>query len=454
MKRVIIVGSGAGGAAAARELQGDFQVTILEAGSSFKPFPINLSLLEKFKKTGIFLDERLIQLLFKSMKVKKTSGTYTDNIIDLPMKNSIVMVNGKGIGGTTTLSTGSCMRADDSLQEIGIFLDEEFQELEEIIPITTDHNKVWRQSTQQLFTVCQQLGLNPNAIPKMGDYQHCRGCGHCILGCPHGVKWDSRVFLDSAIKKGAELITNCQVERVVTEGNMATGVEATQGISKIFYPADLVILAAGGLGTPRILERSGIECHGNLFVDTVLCLAAKKEASRQHQEISMPFFVEGDGYIIAPYFDHLSFFYNKKWRYQSAEIISLMIKLADTGRGRLQKNKIIKSFNKRDRDKLAEAVTLCLDIFNRLGIEKEDVFYGTLNAGHPGGMMPLTEKESVTLHPTNLPENLYLADSTLLPAAAGKPLILTIMALAKRVSKICLKDFYKLTFDLPRYNRP
>ena len=68
MKRAIVVGTGAGGATVAKELQGAFDVTILEAGREFKPFAMNLSLLDKLRKTGLFLDEREIPFLFPTMR--------------------------------------------------------------------------------------------------------------------------------------------------------------------------------------------------------------------------------------------------------------------------------------------------------------------------------------------------------------------------------------------------
>ena len=42
MKRAIVVGSGAGGATAAKELQGAFDVTVLEAGGEFEPLGLSL----------------------------------------------------------------------------------------------------------------------------------------------------------------------------------------------------------------------------------------------------------------------------------------------------------------------------------------------------------------------------------------------------------------------------
>ena len=71
-----------------------------------------------------------------------------------------------------------------------------------------------------------------------------------------------------------------------------------------------------------------------------------------------------------------------------------------------------------------------------MGAKEQDIFLGTLNAGHPGGMLPLTKEEAATLHSTLLPDNLYVCDATILPQALGLPPILTIMALAKRISKI------------------
>ncbi len=53
-----------------------------------------------------------------------------------------------------------------------------------------------------------------------------------------------------------------------------------------------------------------------------------------------------------------------------------------------------------------------------------------------GGMLPLTPAEAETLHSPLLPENLYVADASILPQSLGLPPILTIMAMAKRIAKI------------------
>src|SRR5690349_9533904 len=116
-------------------------------------------------------------------------------------------------------------------------------------------------------------------MPKMGEYERCLHCGRCQLGSPNGIKWDSRQFLKVAKQKGAQVIPDCHVESVVIEGGHATGVLAKHGWTRHFFPADLVVLAAGGFGTPVILDNSGIACEPRLFVDPVLCVAARSPKS-------------------------------------------------------------------------------------------------------------------------------------------------------------------------------
>jgi len=270
------------------------------------------------------------------------------------------------------------------------------------------------------------------------DPGKCAGCGRCVLGCPNGVKWDSRLFLREALSKGARLVINRRAVKVSVENNRVKGVFARSGLRTVFFPGDLVILAAGGFGTPVVLQNSGIACVPRLFVDPVLCVAARWKEVRQNQEIPMPFFVRRKGYLISPYFDHLSYFFNRGWKPPPENILSLMIKLADSNLGQITKRKLQKSLTSQDKSRLAEAVELCSDVLKRFGVDHNAIFLGTLNAGHPGGMLPLTPETAESFHSARLPQNLYVADATLLPASLGGPPILTIMAMAKRISKIIL----------------
>jgi len=149
----------------------------------------------------------------------------------------------------------------------------------------------------------------------------------------------------------------------------------------------------------------------------------------------MPFVIQRPGYIISPYFDYLSFLFNRNWRHQAGRVLGLMIKLADTEQGTVRGGRIDKGLTTHDRERLAEAEALCRRILEGFGVDPSAIFTGTLNAGHPGGMLPLNTADTETLHPERLPKNLYVADASLLPRSLGNPPILTILALARKVAQ-------------------
>lgn len=209
----------------------------------------------------------------------------------------------------------------------------------------------------------------------------------------------------------------------------------------MFYQADLIILAAGGLGTPVILKNSGIRCEKKLFVDPVLCVAAECTEAGQNRELSMPFVVQRKHLILSPYFDSLSFYFNRAWKQEPGNILGMMVKLADSNTGCTTGSRVDKTLTKIDLKNLETGVEFCKEILTELGIRREDIFLGTINAGHPGGMLPLTENEAFSFHNPVLPRNLYVADATLFPRSLGNPPILTIIAMAKRISKLCAERF-------------
>ena len=132
--------------------------------------------------------------------------------------------------------------------------------------------------------------------------------------------------------------------------------------------------------------------------------------------------------------DYLSFFFDRRWRYPKSDIISLMIKMADDSEGAAEGRAIHKGVTEGDKERLKRGVRQCRQILARMGIRREETFLGILNAGHPGGMLPLVSDSANSLHDARLPGNLYVADSTIFPEAAGLPPILTIMALSMKVA--------------------
>ncbi|HEU4539752.1 MAG TPA: FAD-dependent oxidoreductase [Jiangellaceae bacterium] len=424
MKTAIVVGSGAGGATVAKELQGAYQVIVLEEGRPFHRATTDWTTIDRLRRSRLLVDERLLRVGMPAIRIRKTPD--------------MVLVNAAATGGTTTIATGNGMRLDGGLRTIGVNLDPEFAEIAREVPITTSHDRGWRETTRRLFDVVAALGLEPFPTPKMATSDDCRHCGRCVFGCPFGIKWDTRAFLDEAVNHGAELVTGARVDRIVIEGDRATGVLVGGPLGARFRPADLVVVAAGGFGTPAILERSGIASEPNLFVDPVLTVAARLPEAWQYNEIAMPFVVHRPDYILSPYFDWISALFNPAWRHPLSDIVGVMIKLTDEGTGSVSaRGRIKKSLTATDRARLEDGVGVATEVLMRLGADPASVFRGTINAGHPGGTLPLTEATASTFHDERLPDNVYVADGSLFPRSLGGPPILTTIAIAKRVASLC-----------------
>ena len=170
---------------------------------------------------------------------------------------------------------------------------------------------------------------------------------------------------------------------------------------------------------PNSFRASGISCQPTLFVDPGLCVAAPMAGARQDHQLLMPFVSHREKYIISPYIDWLSFFFNRSWRKPMDGIASLMIKLADVEQGDVHHGKMRKTLTPLDHQRLQQGVGDCREILMRMGAKADDIFLGTLNAGHPGGMLPLSQAEAATLHSPLLPDNLYVCDAAVRPLAEG-----------------------------------
>ncbi len=102
-----------------------------------------------------------------------------------------------------------------------------------------------------------------NSVPYRGRAA-CNNCGNTGLGCSRQAKGSTDVtYWPEAIKNGVELRTGARVFRVDTADNgEATGVSYFDGDGEVnFQPARAVILAMNGVGTPRIMLNSSSESH-------------------------------------------------------------------------------------------------------------------------------------------------------------------------------------------------
>src|SRR5476651_2024357 len=87
----------------------------------------------------------------------------------------------------------------------------------------------------------------------------CINLGHCTPGCAQGAKASADLtYWQHAIRAGVELRTRCRVREItVGPDGLATGViyYDADGVEH-FQPAEVVIVACNGVGTPRLLLNS------------------------------------------------------------------------------------------------------------------------------------------------------------------------------------------------------
>ncbi len=422
--KAIVVGSGAGGSVAARELaQNGFEVTILEAGKPFSPLTHKISWFSSLRGSWLLKGENSIRRVFPHYAVTRGS-------------DDLAIFRGVTEGGCTSIACGAFIRAETGLKEIGLDLSAEFEEIEQTLTITPTPRERWRPLTQQMFDKAKQLGYSPQPTPKVVDHNKCVGCGYCELGCMTGAKWDSRRVYNDYLGKGITLLTNTRVQKVLLEGNQARGVTVSQGKSTEVIKADVVILSAGGIGTAQILRASHLPASDKLWVDVLLTVGGVSKGSRMLKEPPMAWFIKRENYILSPYFDLLSFWFHKPWKDVAAEDrVGMMIKLADTEQGSVAADgTVTKPLTQEDYGGLEKAKAEAKQIMQAAGVTGPFVD-GMIHGGHLGGTVLLTKADVETMHHSWLPHGLWVADLSLMPRSQGLPAMLTTSALSLRVAR-------------------
>jgi len=109
-------------------------------------------------------------------------------------------------------------------------------------------------------------GTNSIASKAIGHRPQCQRYGACLTGCPAGAKASTDItHWPTAIENGAQLITGARVRKVtVDKDGLANGADyVDRDGNERHQKAKTVILAANGVGTPRILLLSKSEMHPN-----------------------------------------------------------------------------------------------------------------------------------------------------------------------------------------------
>lgn len=208
--------------------------------------------------------------------------------------------------------------------------------------------------------------------------------------------------------------------------------------------ADAVVLSAGALATPVLLQNSGVtEAGHGLFVDMFINMYGITDGINQLNEPTMALIhrelQESQGFILSPFINHW-----KVCRYAELgargltvpldRMIGMMIKIQDEPTGRVfPDGTVSKGVTAVDRGKLREGSRVAGEILIKAGADRQSVITSIPQGPHPGGTAAIGTVVDSELR-TEI-ENLFVCDGSVLPTAPGLPPIVTIVALAKRLAR-------------------
>jgi choline dehydrogenase-like flavoprotein len=419
---VVVVGSGPGGATVARQLaRAGKRVLLLEKGRDHKFVGNHVSALFIADKLGLSFTE-------EGMNIVRAFTT----------------------GGSTLLYCGSAADPPAWLRsKYGIDLRPYVEETKRELGISPLPDDVMGQGSHRLLEAGNELGYGFEKMPKFIDASKCKmKCGGtCMLGCPHGAKWTARNYVQDMVEAGGELMTRVDVQHVTSEDGAATGLQAFTPQGVLDVRASTVIIAAGGIGTPTILQKSGLtEAGRGMFVDPLVFVTGVSK--HQGTCLGPPMAVGtnallDEGILLSDLIDpwamwlvmaamrnpgKLGLF--PKYRKQ----LGLMVKVGDERRGNISiDGDISKPLTEQDRERLNRGASISRRILLRAGCDPTTIMVGPVRGAHPGATARVGLVVDENLQ-TRI-KNLYVSDASVIPEALDRPVVLTIISLAKRLSE-------------------
>ncbi len=250
----VVIGSGAGGAMAARTLaRSGMRVVVIEEGRRFT-----------------VAEMRSTRPLDRWASMYRDAGATA--ALGVP---PVILPIGRAVGGTTLVNSGTCYRPPTKVMqrwrdESGLFL----ADPERLGPYLDD---VWK--TLEVGAVPERvMGVNGATAlagaselgwksgPLMRNAPGCGGCCQCAIGCPRNAKFGVHLnALPQAWEAGARIVSNARVLKILHEGDRAVGVRARRpNDTTLEILAPVVVVAAGATETPPLLRRSGLGGHPGL----------------------------------------------------------------------------------------------------------------------------------------------------------------------------------------------
>jgi choline dehydrogenase-like flavoprotein len=347
-------------------------------------------------------------------------------------------------GGTTVICAGCGVPSlKKELAAFGISLDQEFKEAEKEMGISLLDTNHMSEGCEKIMWASKELGYKMEPMPKFVDTGKCKKCGMCVCGCARGAKWTALDYLQEASQAGAEILYETTVEQVLVQYGKVKGVKGRGPNGSLQIISDVVVLAAGGLGTPVILQQSVIKDAGSgFFVDLFVDMYGVTEGLDQFRGPQMALidheFHKSRGFILSPYLLPHKIAYFSDLGEEAANlpergVVGIMIKIADEPVGHVYPDgSIDKPVTEQDWARLNEGSLISKEILVKAGADSKSILVSRPQGAHPGGTAAIGKIVDKDMQ-TNI-DNLFVCDASVLPTSAGLPPILTIVALAKRLA--------------------
>lgn len=261
---IIVIGSGYGGGVSASRLARTGQrVTVLERGREIHPgdYPREMS---------AAMGEFQTHLSSSPDVFGKPDGLY-----DLRINDGVHVLVGCGLGGTSLINASVAMEADPRVfahwpapfssdpETLAPYYARAREMLGSVpYPRTKPKFEALQKVADGLGAPCLRPDLNvtfDGQHTKAGLWQPpCNDCGDCVSGCNYGAKNTVLMnYLLDAKRHDADIYTGAKVDHVAKVVDPEThGTSWRVTVGDRVLTADVVILAAGTLGSTEILMRS------------------------------------------------------------------------------------------------------------------------------------------------------------------------------------------------------
>ena len=249
---VCVVGSGAGGGVVAAALAArGMRVVVLEAGP-----PDQAPDFEQRELTGM---RRL----------------YLDAGLTASRDAGVGILAGSCVGGGTAVNWQTSLRTPDFIRDewaeasgCDWFAGDRFTRALDAVcarlGVSTAETEV-NANNAPIRRGCEALGYSWRLIPRNARGCDAGQCGYCSFGCRIGGKQSTTVtYLHDAQRSGrVEIVAGCRADTVTIARSRAAGVAATASDAdgrthRVTVNAPRVVVAAGSIRSPVLLERSGI----------------------------------------------------------------------------------------------------------------------------------------------------------------------------------------------------